>query len=272
MWAYGGRERRSALAGPGLVTDTRLVVATFNVRTGLAYDRANSWPLRRRSTAALLRRLDADVVGLQEAHRFQLRYLSRAVPGYDTRGEGRSPGGSGGEHCPVLTRRSRLQVVSAWTRWFGDHPDRPGGRLPHASFPRIATGVRLHDPVAGIDFDVVNTHLDEHRADNRARSSAQLASWLSPDHPTVVLGDLNTTADDEAVMGPLAGAGLVPALRSPAGGSTHGFTGRVDGPLIDHILVSRHWEVTQAAVVAARTGWRLPSDHWPVVGVIRPVS
>lgn len=253
------------------MSDGGLVVATFNIRTGLACDGVNSWPLRRRSTAAVLRRIDPDVAGLQEARRFQLRYLGRALPGYAAYGEGRG-GGRRGEHCPVLVRRSRLRAVEAWTRWFGDEPERAGSRLPGARFPRIATGVRLSDGVTGVTFDVVNTHLDEHLPANRGAAAAQLASWVSPDRPTIVVGDLNAPAGDAAVMGPLREAGLQAALAPSAGGTVHGFSGRVDGACIDHILVSPHWEVTGAAVVATGSGGRLPSDHWPVVAVVRSTA
>jgi endonuclease/exonuclease/phosphatase family metal-dependent hydrolase len=245
-----------------------LVVATFNIRNGLAPDLMNLWPLRRRSTAAMISRLDADVLGLQEVYRWQLRYLLRPLDGYEAHGEGRSRRRRG-EACPVLTRGSRLRAVEEQTRWFGEEPDRPGGRLPRASFPRLATMVGAVDRVGGGALHMVNTHLDERRPENRRASVAQLVTWLPAEGPVILLGDLNTSEDDDEVFSVLRGAGLRSVLPREAGGTAHGFRGGVDGPRIDHILVSAHWEVIEASVVTKSLRRRLPSDHWPVRAVLR---
>jgi endonuclease/exonuclease/phosphatase family metal-dependent hydrolase len=250
------------------VTTEPLVVATFNIRNGLAFDRLNSWPLRRRATAAMLRRLDADVFGLQEAYGFQLRYLQRALPGYAAFGEGRA-GGRRGERCPVLVRTSRVETTAHRTCWFGDDPDRPG-RLPEATFPRVATVVRCRDGASGAEFDVINTHLDEHRAANRVLSIEQLVTWLRPGTATVVLGDFNATQADEEVFSRLREAGLHPVLPDGTAGTSHGFTGTTTGRRIDHLLVTSHFDVTGAAVVTD-PGRPLPSDHWPLRAALRLV-
>lgn len=244
------------------------MVATFNIRNGLALDGRHLWPLRRRSTADMIRRLDADAVGLQEAYRWQLRYLMGRLDGYEAQGEGRSRRRRG-EACPVLTRHSRLQVVEERTRWFGDEPDRPGGRLAGASFPRLATLVGAVDRAGGGALCVVNTHLDERRPENRRSSVAQLVTWLPEERPVILLGDLNTSEDDESVFSVLRSAGLRPVLRREAAGTAHRFRGGVDGPRIDHVLVSDHWEVVDAVVVTDAPGRHLPSDHWPVRAVLR---
>jgi endonuclease/exonuclease/phosphatase family metal-dependent hydrolase len=52
-------------------------------------------------------------------------------------------------------------------------------------------------------------------------------------------------------------------------GTTHHFSGRIDGRQIDHILVSREIDVLDAQVAHPRPFGRLPSDHWPVVARLR---
>jgi len=51
--------------------------------------------------------------------------------------------------------------------------------------------------------------------------------------------------------------------------TTGGFRG--DGPRrrIDYLLVTRQWQVGEAAVAAQRRHRRLSSDHWPVVATLR---
>lgn len=237
-------------------------VATFNIRNGLARDGWDSWPFRRKATAAAARGLDADVLGLQEAFGFQARSLHRRLPGYGLTGDGRSARRRG-ERCCVLHRTAALDRAAAETRWYGDDPGRPGTRLPGASFPRVATIATLTVRATGRPFTFVNTHLDEHREDNRVAAARQLASWLG-DGPTVVVGDFNA-GPTSAVLRCLEDAGLRTVLAPDAGGTGHGFTGRTDGPRIDHIVVSRHWALRGARVVTTRPDGRLPSDHWPVV-------
>lgn len=244
-------------------------VATFNVRNGRAFDGRHSWPLRRWATLAAVRALDADVVGLQEAFGFQLRWLGRRLPGYEVHGDVGRDDGRRGERCPVLVRREGPTVRASRTRWYGETPDVPGTRLDEARFPRLATLCELSGPGEVGRFQLVNTHLDSAVVANRRRSVEQLLGWLDVASPTVVLGDLNDPPGG-ASLRLLEAAGLRPALAAEAGGTAHNFTGRLDGPRIDHVLVSAHWDVVSADVVADRAGCLLPSDHWPVRADLRP--
>lgn len=243
---------------------TTVRIATFNVRNGLALDGRSSWPVRRGATAAAIGGLDADVAGLQEVYPFQQRWLTRRLHGYRAVGKGRNDGRRG-ERCPLLYRPP-CELVTVATRWFADDPDTPGGRLPGASFPRVATlGVFERD---GRRFGVANVHLDEHRAENRVTSTRMLLGWLPPEIPWVIVGDFNEEVDGPAV-GVLLEAGYRSALGPDAPGTNHDFTGRTDGARIDHVLVGLAWAIDDARVVTDRPGGRLPSDHWPVVADLR---
>ncbi|WP_158564145.1 endonuclease/exonuclease/phosphatase family protein [Jiangella anatolica] len=240
--------------------------ATFNIRNGRAFDWLSSWWFRRGATAAAIGSLGADVLGLQEVYEFQRRYLARRLPGTSWFGAGRN-GGRSGEQCPVVVAGGFVTVVEQHTRWYGETPDIPGTRLPEASFPRVATVLRCRDGRTAREFTVVNTHLDERHAANRVASARQLAGWLDPSVPAVVMGDFNAVQGARDVMGPLLEAGFAPV--PVTGGTMHGFTGTAAGRRIDHILVSPHWTIEDAAVVRERPGGRLPSDHWPVRATLR---
>lgn len=239
---------------------TTFRVATFNVRNGLGLDGWNIWPLRKRATAAAIAALGADVIGLQEVYGFQRRWLAKRLPGFVAEWSGRRDGRRG-EACPLFVRTDRVEIVSSSTRWFADDPDVPGGRLGGASFPRLATICRIK--VGATVVQVANTHLDEAVSENRVRSVDLLIDWLDGSLPRIVLGDLNAEPDD-VVLERLQSSGLRQALPPQAPGTNHDFTGRTDGRRIDHILVSDHFEVIDAAVHTHRPGGRLPSDHWPI--------
>jgi endonuclease/exonuclease/phosphatase family metal-dependent hydrolase len=242
-----------------------LRVATYNVRRGRPFEGRDSWWRRRRSLLAHVRALDADVLALQEPFWAQLRAIHRGLgtDGHQCVGVGRVDGRRKGELCPVLVRRTAADVVASTTRWYADAPDVPGSRLPAASHPRVATVVRLRLRASATEITVVDTHLDEHRADNRRRSLELLLGWLDPALPTIVLGDLNAPPDDPA-LGVLTAAGFRSVLDAAAPGTAHDFTGRTDGPRIDHVFVDARWTVA-AARVDVLTDRRPPSDHWPVV-------
>lgn len=240
-------------------------VATFNVRTARAVDGRHPWPARWRSVVGLIDSLRSDVLGLQEAHAFQLRRILDHRPEFDAVSAGRDDGRSRGEHCAILLRRDRGTLTSVVTRWYSDTPDVPGSRLPRASHPRIAT-IATFTAASGERIQVANTHLDHQHEDNRLRSVEMLLGWLEPDRPTVIVGDLNVRPGDP-VVAHLVDGGFVAGLAPSGEGTHHGFSGRADGPQIDHVLVSPHWEIVDCQVV--RTDGPLPSDHWPLVATLR---
>ncbi len=261
---------------PSGLTAPPFSVVTFNLRNGLSYDGCHSWPRRRAAAVATLRRLDADIVGLQECYGFQLRHLQRRAPGYRSVGAGRRGGGRG-ERCPLLARTERFELIENHTMWYGDEPDRPT-RLPEASAPRIATVARYRDRHNGRLLRVACTHLDEHHAANRARSATQLADRLCGDEATVVLGDLNT-GSEPAVFDALAAVGLRPVAKPGSQHTVHGYRPGQTGAHLDHILVSPGLHVGEVAVDDTLHGRqrfvdrlradRYASDHWPVRAVLR---
>lgn len=241
---------------------TRVRVATFNVRTSRGADGWNSWWLRRKACVAAIRRLGADVLGLQEVRPDQVRYLRRALPGFAFAGRGRDADG-GGEHALVLVAGG-WEVESAETRWLSPTPDVPGSVGWDAGLTRVATLVRLRrgDRVLG----VANTHFDSRGPIARERSAERLTSWLAaePDRPWLVLGDLNARPDSPPLRW-LATAGFTDPLPPGAGGTEHAFTGATDRTRIDYVLAGPGIRVLDARIDHFRPHGRLPSDHWPVV-------
>jgi len=153
-------------------------VASFNIRNGIAWDGLDSWPLRRRATAAAVERLDADLLGLQEVYGFQQRYLLRRLPGYAACGAGRTDGRRRGERCAVLFRTARLRLDRATTRWFSDTPDLPGSTGWGNRLPRIVTLARFTDLMSGRRFGFADCHLEGRRG------IAAPPPWSSGSTPT----------------------------------------------------------------------------------------
>ncbi|UCC84431.1 MAG: endonuclease/exonuclease/phosphatase family protein [Gemmatimonadota bacterium] len=259
-----------------------LTVMSFNIRYGTADDGENAWPLRRELVFDVIREHDPEVVGVQEALRFQLDEIGAAIPGYGELGVGRDDGREAGEYAAILFRLNRFEVSESGTFWFSDEPETAGSIGWGANLPRICTWARLIERDSGRAFYIFNVHFDHQRQESRERSAVLLLERIEARahaDPTLVTGDFNAGEENPAMLF-LLGAGAAESstrLRDsfrvvrPGAvdvGTFNGFTGRTTGPKIDAILVSGSWNVESAAIVRTSVDGRYPSDHFPVLAVI----
>lgn len=252
-----------------------LRVMSMNVRYGTADDGENRWELRRDLLFDVLRNERPDVVGLQEALRFQLDETLDHLPGYSEIGEGRD-GGKDGEYSAILYRRDRFELISSDTFWLSDTPGVPSAHWGNR-IVRICTWGLFADQSSGDFFYVFNTHLDHESQASRERSVRFLAERVVERDlpvPFVLLGDWNAGEENPAMRFLYDETGLRDAYRvvhpeDREVGTFHGFTGRRDGKKIDAVLVPPAVDVTDAAIVRTKRGGRYPSDHFPVTASLR---
>jgi endonuclease/exonuclease/phosphatase family metal-dependent hydrolase len=255
---------------------------TFNIRVGLAPDGPDAWPHRADQLSALIREVDPDVLGLQEALRFQLDEIESALSGYTEIGVGRDDGREAGEYSAILYRNDRLTMLDHGTFWLSDTPSVPGSMTWGNRYTRICTWARFHDKANGTEFAVFNTHFDHESQPSRERSAVLVASRLPTDVPVIFTGDFNSGEDNPAILyltgRSTAAAGadgnatprpLVDSYRvlhpaDTAVGTLHRFRGGTSGDKIDYILISPRWEVLSAEIVRSNRDGRYPSDHYPV--------
>lgn len=264
----------SPARGPAL----EIRAMTFNIRYGLANDGENRWELRKEVAFDVIRDYAPEVLGLQEALRFQLDDFNTRLPEYSVVGTG-SDGGSNGAHSPILYLRKRFDADESGTFWLSDTPAIPSAHWGNRH-KRVCTWVRLIDKKTRQAFYVYNTHLD-HESQQARENGAQLIMKTiqkrkHPD-PFVLMGDLNA-AEHNVVIAYLKGnqklADMtpIPLLDSwrvlyptkSIVGTTSGFTGKTDGPKIDYILVTPNTRVLKAAILRTSRNGRYPSDHYPV--------
>lgn len=248
-----------------------LTVMSFNIRYGTARDGVNAWEHRRDLLFATIATQDPEILGLQEALRFQLDAIADAVPGYVEIGVGRDDGVTTGEYAALLVRRARFAVDTSGTFWLSDTPAVPGSTSWGNRIPRVCTWALLTDRASGRRLAVFNTHLDHESQPSRERSTALILeriATLASDVPVVVMGDFNAGEDNPALT-PLRAAGFTDTYRvvdpDVAGdGTFSGFTGDSTGAKIDYILTRGPWTVHGADILRRRTGARDASDHFPV--------
>jgi endonuclease/exonuclease/phosphatase family metal-dependent hydrolase len=255
---------------------------SFNIRYGTAADGENNWPQRRELVFDVIREHDPDVLGVQEALRFQLDEIGAAVPGYGELGVGRDDGREAGEYAAIMYRADRFEVSESGTFWFSSEPDVVGSIDWGAHLPRICTWARLVEKSSGRAFYVFNVHFDHQSQESRERSAELLVERIearAQADPVVVTGDFNADEDNPAMLyllgaeGAESGVGLRDSFRvvhpdAVDVGTFNGFEGRTAGPKIDAILVSGNLNVESAAIVRTSRDGRYPSDHFPVVAVV----
>ena len=289
--------RAGAGDSPGRRSELRLSLVTVNIRYGTADDGPNAWPHRREMVTDLLARLDADILGLQEALRFQLDEIGAALPGYAEIGVGRDDGATRGEYAAILFRTERFSIDAAGTFWLSDTPDAVASKHWGNGITRVCTWARLIDKASGRGVYVFNVHMDHQSQPSRERAAeliaAQVAGRAHADEPVVLMGDFNAgesnpavrylrgeadrASDPDAWPGytPPPSPGLVDSFREAHPDATEvgtftGFTlGATGGEKIDHILVSPGIEVLDASIDRESQDGRYPSDHFAVTAHVR---
>lgn len=279
-----------AQSRPSARDGAELRVMSFNIRYGKAPDGENHWDKRHDLVFEVIRTHRPDVVGLQEALRFQLDAIRKALPGYDEIGVGRE-GEDRGEYNTILYRADRLKVLDSGNFWYSDTPSVPGSKHWGNNLPRICTWAHLETREASPKrFYFFNTHLDHQSQPSRERSVRLLAERIAgrkTADPVVVTGDFNAGENNPAIQY-LVSRGedsrngaqtehrltLIDTFRklhpdAKVVGTFNGFKGTRTGDKIDYILVTPDVRVLQAEIVYDNRDGRYPSDHFPLTATIQ---
>ena len=264
-----------------------LRVMSFNIRYGSAGDGENRWPNRKEMVFDVIRKQKSDVVGLQEALRFQIDELREALPMYGEIGVAREDGRIDGEYSAILFRADRFGVAEAGTFWLSDTPEVAGSNHWGNACVRICTWARLIENKSGKAFYIFNTHLDHRSQPSREKSAALLARRIaSRNHkdPFVLTGDFNAGEDNPVITYLTSKTAtkppvvmmdtfrvLHPDVEDVRTG--HSFRGGRKGSKIDYVLALPSAEVLEAQILYDNIDGRYPSDHYPVTARLRlPVT
>ncbi len=250
----------------------------FNIRLGVAKDGPNEWNLRRELVFQVFRDHQPDVVGVQEAWKFQIDQMLEALPGYAMLGRSRQSDPVEGEWCPIFYRKEKVEVLESGTFWLSDTPDVEGSKNWGNKIPRICTWAHMKEKGSEKTFYFFNTHFDHQSQDSRAKSAhlclERIAQREATGDPVILLGDFNAGEENEATLT------LQKAMLDTFGelhpdvedrGTFGGWKGRKDGKRIDYVYVGRNqWNVKEARILHDHSAdGRYPSDHYPVDAILQ---
>lgn len=268
-----------------------LEIMSFNIRYGTANDGANRWELRRNLVLDLIRESDADLIGLQEALRFQIDEIRQALPVYGEIGVGRDDGLTAGEYSVILFKTSRFEVDTSGTFWFSETPEVSGSTDWGNDITRICTWARFIETASGRANYLFNVHLDHRSQPSREKSVQLLAKQISErkfSDPVFVTGDFNAGEDNPAIVyfkgkqpltdstgiefqNPVPFVDTFRQLHPNATevGTFNGFEGRQTGDKIDFVFAPENIEILEAEINRRQPNGRCPSDHFPVSAKVR---
>lgn len=256
---------------------------TFNIRYGTAPDGEHHWNLRQELVYSLLKNQAPDILGLQEALNFQIDAIIARFPDYGRLGVGRDDGDTLGEFSAILFKRSRFRPLETRTFWFSDTPEVPGSKNWGNSITRICTWAHFSDDSTGRPFYVYNLHLDHQSQPSREKSVSLLIQHIlsqQNDDPDVIMGDFNAGENNPAIrtLGEFKKPGLHTPLFASAFrlqhpqaqevGTFHGFSDQAGADMIDHIFVTKDFNVVHSDILRDHPPGRYPSDHFPVTATV----
>jgi endonuclease/exonuclease/phosphatase family metal-dependent hydrolase len=138
--------------------------------------------------------------------------------------------------------------------------------------------VQLIDNSSAAELYIYNLHLDSLSQSSRAKSVKQLAKHIAArktDDPFIVMGDFNMTIENPAMQylqtlktPQMKDAWLEVNAGKPDMGTYHSFSGKQNGPKIDHIPLSENVQALQVTVDQRGVNGKFPSDHYPVIAQI----
>ena len=274
-------------------TDTNdMKIMTFNIRYGTATDGENSWEYRKHLLIDCLNKYKPDILGIQEAHDYQVNFIKSAFQNWETFGVGRyhtvaepdRPQESlKGESCTIFYDTTKFTKIEHGTFWHSDTPNEPASITWGNKYPRITTWGILEQCNNGKRFFVMNTHFsgEEPYVSNTANLNMLKKREIAGSMPTIFMGDFNLSPESDAhelfcnkIGAPEIRGNFIDcwqALHKPEqdAGTGHSFTGSKSNTRIDWILMTPDFAVSNIDIIYYKKNGRYPSDHYPVFAELK---
>jgi endonuclease/exonuclease/phosphatase family metal-dependent hydrolase len=256
---------------------------SFNIRYDNPNDGENVWSQRKEKVAQLIRQLQPDVLGVQEALKNQLDDLMIQLSEYEWFGVGREDGKENGEFVPIFYKKNRLKVLEQSTFWLSETPQVPGGYSWDAKYGRTVTWGKLFDKKSKKTFFFFNTHFDKDGEVSRIKNAEMLVAQIEEiahEDSVILVGDFNCVESSEPYRLLTATQGREKQGKEKKLEDTRYTAQEHSGPKgtvsdfktlviperkIDYIFVKNNVNVCNHSVISTKWNGKFPSDHLPIV-------
>jgi len=252
-------------------------VMSYNIRYATESDGENAWSKRKDYLAKQVAFYEPGILGVQEALQEQLEFLDEELEDYKWFGEGRD-GKNKGEFSAIFYNTEKFEVLDMGTFWLSETPHRISIGWD-AALNRICTYGLFREKASGKEFYVFNTHFDHLGEVARLRSAELIVEKIkninAENLPVVLMGDFNLEPASSA-LAPILG--YLNDAKAVASEVAYGPEGTFNGfkfhePVtkrIDYVFTSPEGiEVLKHGVLSDSKDLKYPSDHFPVLVVLR---
>jgi len=260
-----------------------LKILSYNIRYENELDVDNSWDSRKFHVIDLIRKHNPDIFALQEASLYQYLFVTWQFPEY---GKVFTPrDGFGDEGCPIFYRENDYELIEYISFWISDTPDRVSLSF-FGYHHRVVTHAKLKRKADNITLSVLNVHADYGANDTIKKKSWNLIlSHINQNAANVsniiFLGDLNANITDPT-LNVIKNAGFIDTydtydedgIEKEKVATWHDWKGGLyEGEKLDYIFVSEKMQPLEFHIDRSKIQGAdmYPSDHYPIVAVVRPV-
>jgi endonuclease/exonuclease/phosphatase family metal-dependent hydrolase len=262
----------------GTAFSQQLNIGTYNLRYDNKEDSiaGNGWKQRYPVIANIIQFNDLDIFGTQEGKFHQLNNLADAMPGYKWIGVGRDDGKQAGEFAAIFYKATKFKILKQGHFWLSPITDRPNVGWD-AALPRICTWAQFQEIKTGFKFYFFNLHMDHIGVQARKESVHLVLSKIKEmanNQATIFTGDFNVDQRNESyaeviATGVLRDSYTLAPIKLATNNSFNSFKVESKGDQrIDHIFVTKNFNVKRYAILTNTFNGRLPSDHYPVVAIM----
>lgn len=251
-------------------------IMTYNIKYQNETDGENSWSKRKDHLTNQIRFYEPGILGVQEAVKEQLEHLKKNLEGYEYLGKGRD-GGILGEFTAIFFDTQQFEKLEEGTFWLSETPEKPSIGWD-AAYPRACTYAEFKEKESGTKFWVFNTHFDHQGMQARDKSSQMIIEKMKEINkqnlPAILMGDFNLEPNSEPMQflkDQLKDSkDVAKVVFGPEGTfNAYEFQKPVKGR-IDYIFLNNSsMEVEKYAVLSDSKDMRYPSDHFPVVLMVK---
>lgn len=213
-----------------------------------------------------------DVIGFQEATKWQYAYLCDVLPEYKSVITYRDKTVNS-EGCPVFYRADRYTLLDEGSFWLSETPGEMSKDWDAACY-RICSYVVLEEKATGAQFAVFNTHLDHVSDLARINGIHVVLDKMHEigDLPAVLMGDMNATESSDTYKS--ATESFLDAkyqTENAVTGATYQNWGEaLQNDCIDYIFTSKTgFAVESFRVLSETQNGVYTSDHFPLVAQLR---
>ena len=216
------------------------------------------------------------IIGFQEATKWQYKYLTESLPGYDSVITYRDKAVNS-EGCPVFYNTELYSLIDKGSFWLSETPGKMSRDWGAACY-RICSYTILKAKDTGFELIVFNTHLDHVSEEARINGIKLVLEKAKEygDRPLVLMGDLNAGVDTPtyaAATEIFDDAALMTQDTDTESCTYQGFGAYLDRGRIDYFMISKQGlEVLKYNVIKDTYDGVYPSDHFPVFTVLKAVN